>query len=302
MKNKAFFFLFFILTTSYTIIADESISGKSPEEYENQLTAELEASTESERRDIFLKLAEIKKISGDLKSAAEYYEKASLAVKGKKDFQALYQSALLFSETAEYRTAEAHLRAITTFSDDVSLRISAAVLNARIKTAQGMIEDAYSLLTGVIDANVKLSEEALMFAYDFYKGNNDRFDMNPLKVFIDEQKINMPYHEVKRMITPETLNLIPSTISAVQTIADEISSVEKDSSAVYIQLGSFSVKDNALDLIKELKKSGWDAVIKEKTVNNEDFFAVAVPVTDNDEVQNIIIRLKEDGYEGYPVY
>ena len=315
MLNKFLILLQILIFSAASLTAVDIPDGKSPEEIEKLLLSDIASLTEKEQKDRYITLAELYRISGDLENASEYFKKASLTVKGGKDFEALYKSAVLNVEMAFYREAEAQLRALSTFCDDINLRIKAAVLTARIKALLDFKDAAYSLLLDVIKSGNELPAEAVHYALDFYNQNSATMNLEELETFLSGlSPSDKTYTEVKKIITPEYLlgklppaaSLITSTETEAETgstFDETADNGDEKKQIIFIQLGSFSVKENAEDLLKTVKNKGWDrAVIKEKTVNGKKYFAVAIPADEEENVQNLVITLKEDGLEGYPVY
>ena len=261
-----------------------------------QLTSD-EGKSDEQRRLDYIEAAEIKQIIGDLKGAAELFKKASLTVKGKKDFESLYRAAVLNIEMAFFREAEADLRAILTFSDDIQLRIKSNIQNARIEKFNGNIENARQIMTEILSSSVYIPPEAVYFASELFSDE----EIKKLTASDSLIKPSEEYLAISRMLNPETV---------FGSFEDYTSPDEKEESiedsenlnAAGIQLGSFSVKENAADLKKTLENAGYVSSIKVKIVNGKQYFSVTVSVPEDKSVQKMIIELKEKGFEGYPVY
>jgi cell division protein FtsN len=69
-----------------------------------------------------------------------------------------------------------------------------------------------------------------------------------------------------------------------------------------VQAGSFQVQDNALDLVKELAKMGFNATILHDTVSGKDRYRVlAATGLDSDQAKAALGRLNAAGYAGLVV-
>ena len=303
MFKRYFLFFFISIAVPFLLFPSDDGNSLSPEEYEENLFSDIESLSEIELRENYISIAEICQVRGELQKASEYFEKASLTVKGDKDFMSLYRSALLETEMAHYRNAETKLRAILTFSDDPLLRIKSATLTARIKISQDLTDEGYSILKNIFAETQKLPVETIYLASDFYKRYNEKMDLSELKSFIEKNQstLNSEYMEISPILNPDLVfSQFDLAMPDIYKQNDE-TEPEADEPA-YIQLGSFSVKENADDMLKTLIIKGYEAVIKIKKVNGKDYYAVAIMVDQSDEIQNLIITLKESGFEGYPVY
>ncbi|MDC7227191.1 MAG: SPOR domain-containing protein [Spirochaetales bacterium] len=294
MKLTLPFFIILVFV-SINLFAEEQVR-ISPERRESELLSD-SSIDENKLRLNYIEAAEIKQMTGDLKGAAELFKKASLVVKGKKDFESLYKAAVLNIEMAAFRNAEADLRAILTFSDDAQLRIRSTVLTARLKKHQGSIEEAQEVIRSLFKTSDYIPAEALYFAADIF--SND--ELTELTSIAEKNSWSLDYSVIKPLITPEIL------FSNFENISDK-SDVSNDDSpnietvAAAIQLGSFSKRDNAEDLKKSVDSSGYTTEIRLKNVNGNDYFSVVVLLPSGKDLQALIIELKEKGYEGYPVY
>ena len=289
--------------------AEEQASIEDAGKYAESLIIRAGSASGAEKRDLLKAAAELKSSLGEIDSAADLYEEASLAVAGNKDFDALYRSALLHTEMAHYRKAETLTRAISTFSDNSSLRIKSAVLTSRILALQDKTEQAYDILKNIISSMDSLPDYLAYWINDFYKLYSDRLDLSGLKKLLDKYDLK-DYLDVNNILTPEFVfgrgdELVETIVESKENnnkVQEQYEAEENKESPVYIQLGSFSVRENAEDLLKHVKEKGFDAKIGEKEVNGKEYIVVYVPVVDMDNIQNQYIRLKEAGFEGYTVY
>ncbi len=307
MHNKFFFVIIFLLSSAYLFSESE---GSSPEKIKKELLSDITAVSDQEKKNRYLTIAELNQISGNLNEAAEYFEKASLTVKGHKDFEALYKSAVLNTEMAFYRKAETQVRVVITFTEDDFLSLKSKTLSAKLKYLQDEFEESYLILSNVITAKT-LPSETILFLKEFYDARHNDMSLPGFeKVISENEKILSAQAGIDKMITPESLfnNFIEVTdsnsedVKDVKTITEAKTEDEKEAHAQFFQIGSFTVKDNSEKLLKSLKKSGFDAIIKEKDVNDKKYFSVVVPIDEDTDVQDIFVRLKDAGYEGYLVY
>ena len=84
---------------------------------------------------------------------------------------------------------------------------------------------------------------------------------------------------------------------------DEKTKEQNKPDTVYIQTGSFIVRENAEDMIVELLKNKFKGIIVEKEINKKIYFRVLVKIDspEPDIINNYILQLKEAGFEGFLV-
>ena len=290
MKNK-FYFLFLFLIIIFPIYSEEDGERFTPRQRIEQLLNN-DYRDDRTRRAALIEAAEIRQITGDLTSAAELFEQASLAVKGQKDFYSLYRAAVLNTEMANYRKAEADLRAIILFSDDSSLRLKASVLTVRIKLNQGDDDEALELLGSIMELYPELPSAAAYYAAGTSAAADyDEASLARIAAYIGE----------KSLLTPELVfgGYEPQAAVAAK---EPVPEADENLTAAGVQLGSFSQNENAEEMKKVIIKLGYDAEVREKNVNDRSYFSVVVPVAEDQSIQELLIELKEKGYEGYPVY
>ena len=69
---------------------------------------------------------------------------------------------------------------------------------------------------------------------------------------------------------------------------------------VVLQTGLFGREENAQVMVGRLKKAGFTPVVSRRTVNGVSYFAVSVNASG--DVNAMILRLKDSGFEAFPVY
>jgi cell division protein FtsN len=76
---------------------------------------------------------------------------------------------------------------------------------------------------------------------------------------------------------------------------------ESDASRA-IQTGSFRDAENAAYMSRELEREGFTSVVVQADVGGRLYYRVLVPVAFGESEQELLLRLKEKGFEGNPVY
>lgn len=71
-----------------------------------------------------------------------------------------------------------------------------------------------------------------------------------------------------------------------------------------IQTGSFRDRENAQYMVRDIEALGFAATIRAVETNTGTFYRVVIPIQDPDEAetQDVIVRLKEQGIEGFLVF
>ncbi|HUX11717.1 MAG TPA: SPOR domain-containing protein [Spirochaetia bacterium] len=96
--------------------------------------------------------------------------------------------------------------------------------------------------------------------------------------------------------TDDHAPVTPPVVGPTESDGSSGSPVPSASSA--IQAGSFRDRSNAEALLKELSGKGYHGEIRQTTVGKELYYKVILPAKSGDE-QNLLIRLRGDGYEGF---
>jgi cell division septation protein DedD len=71
--------------------------------------------------------------------------------------------------------------------------------------------------------------------------------------------------------------------------------------AVVLQIGLFGREENARALATRLKNAGFTPSVSPRAINGAAYFAVTVNAPSGD-VNAMILRLKDRGFEAFPVY
>lgn len=107
-----------------------------------------------------------------------------------------------------------------------------------------------------------------------------------------------PQGPASQLPTPEPS--APSPPSLQPTAAN---TPDKPSPKVSVQAGSYQVLENAEDMVSELKKRGFAAVVREEMVSGRRLFkALAGASLGMDEAKDVLARLASQGFEGFIVF
>ena len=324
----------------FNITAESQADGAAPDAEIDALLDRGDLSDEEFRLRL-VEAAVIRELSGDLSSAAELYKRASLAVKGRKDFGSLYKAASLRVEIGDYRAAAADIRAVSTFADDIMLRLKALVLSSRLESAMGRTDEAIRIMSDLLSSGGEFPQETLYWAAELKETAEGSGGYESFKKLLADggEKFRAVYDGIKKMPMPERVfglhadagsgssdgtegggnySMPPTAVDTADkapvpvqpgdtvTAADTETATAapepgSEEAVVAIQIGSFSHPENAADLQKTVARGGFAAEVRKKTVNGKVYSVVVIPVAQKD-LQTTIISLKERGYEGYPLY
>jgi cell division protein FtsN len=95
------------------------------------------------------------------------------------------------------------------------------------------------------------------------------------------------------------LSAAASSAATATEASPEAAAPQTTASGTKLQTGLFSHRDYAQDQASRLTKKGFAAEIAERNVGGKTYFAVLVPVTGDSNT--MVIRLKEAGFESFPL-
>ena len=284
------------------------------------LSSALAQSSEPESRNALLVArGRIQEIVGDLASAQESYQEASFVVPGKKDLESLLSSARLLFEIGEFRDAEAQARGMLQTVDDAEVRTDAAVILSRVYAATEREGRAVETIRQVLGSSGDGS--ALLWAVHLARLTEDA----DLEADALEQLEANHQGSMELALAVGTIDALPSASQilglggigpAAEVALEQTQTVASDTRAenqtvlvesaepeyIDIQTGSFLVRENAEYALKDLRGEGFEAILRERRIEEKLFFRVVLPEVPAAEVQQTLVRLKERGFEGYPLY
>ncbi len=318
-KNYKLSLIFFIfLFFAFNIYPDDTLK-VSEAQVDEVLSGLFENSANLSETELYQKYLEagyISESSGNLTKAASYFEQASLAVSGNKDYEALYKSAVLNTEIADYPKSESQLKIIMNFTDNLNLVQKCRTLLSRIYFLKGEDSDSIDLIEDVFSRD-HIPFEAVFWLEELSKAADSNLDKingiisrNKDKIAGIAELVNFSdFPSPERLLgffrqnsEEEFITVSNQTEKEEDLIESDNESAVDNKATISIQLGSFSVKKNADELLKKLAAEGYNVKLSKKTVNSRIYHVVLMPDIPADKLQDMIIRLKENGYEAYPVY
>jgi len=276
---------------------------------------------QAERRHRLLKkIASIEEAIGELESAQQHYQSAASTQRGAWDYNDLYASALILIELGDYSLARLQLHQIREKANSTELRHSAALQDIRLLVLEGRQEEARDRLVqisrsrseGMVDPPPELylgySLAVHLEMRDYARKTKELL----VKNYPNSPEAGMVQGIVERSASVENVFGLLSKSIETESDSTEVSPEEEPSTEeeeaesdterpLGIQTGSFRDRENAEYMVKELVKNGFEAKIRSAVVNDSEYHRVFVPLGE-DSSQDIILKLKELGYEGYPIY
>ncbi len=251
---------------------------------------------------ILKKTAQIEEFLGRLAEAQQHYEETAFLIPEKRDFLSLFRSAFLLYELGFFERSLAQAKTIRSICNEQEIVDDAVILSIRILYAQNRLSDARVLLRTHLNGIDPESVTA-----------DQLYNIHQLAVQLGMQGQAAAVSGMLETVYPESIptHLLSSTedqslITDYPTPATLLSAssdppVKKEPGTTYtgVQTGSFIKREYAERMADELKEKGFSAVITEKVTEGNRYHKVIVPVPANSDPQKIIIRLKENGYEGF---
>lgn len=259
----------------------------------------------------YLSLAGIDEITGNLESAQKYYQSASLTIPGKKDFSSLLSSAVLLFELGDYRGAEAQATVIIETCRIDELVSGAELLLSRTFFATDREDKSLQIAFDLLKKDpITLQPAALLWIVELssYLEKNDlkkRAIEILLTSFPDTPEAAIYSGEIGRVPSPSLffgLRQAKIGLSAEEIAVENEAADSEKTIVLSIQTGSYSVRDNAEYALKDLEKEGFTAEIKERKVGDSVYYRVLIVDVNSENVDKVILELKEKGFEGFRVY
>jgi tetratricopeptide (TPR) repeat protein len=113
----------------------------------------------------------------------------------------------------------------------------------------------------------------------------------------------VPASAVKAAASPREAASPGEAASPRETVSQKEAVSQREgpaSGTALLQTGLFSKEENAKRMADQLKKAGFTPVVSRRTVNGRAYFMVAV--SPGNDINASLLRLKNAGFESFPVY
>jgi tetratricopeptide (TPR) repeat protein len=284
--------------------------------------------TGPERREAYIKLARLHQLSGNLDSAARAWREAALADPENRDDRSLLESSLCYLALGEFDAASDALLSIRAGGADSGAFRDANYISAQIELFRsGSAASLYALLskpeyaeyrpavyytfwrlfgdeaykTQVL-AEFPESPEALMLRSEASAAlasaaAGSSFVPGTGKVSAQIRPLWFLYPGRGNIVMGPSVPLQPPAVPGQYELSPAAAELPGPRT---LQTGLFSREENAHASANRLAARGFAATVSRKTVNGIAYWAVSVaPGEDSNQT---IMRLKDAGFEAFPVF
>ena len=285
----------------------------------------------SERHTLLIDMARLEEQIGRLQSAQLHFQSAAFAGDNERDYAALYHSVLLLIELGDLNYAKVQAEQILSQNDDSLLNDRVKVQLARIAQLEGDFKGALNTAEELYIRRASLGAEVLYSLWivytllpDRYPDRRDgaenlkeelrkRFPKSPEFGLITEENSPVPTVELSlglRGPSPEekeedgedSVKLPAEEPTEIPDLSAGMEEQKEGEKSTAIQTGSFRDAENAHYMQKTLEKEGFTAMVTQAQIGQSTYFRVLIPIPFGASEEEIILQLKEKGFEGYPVY
>ncbi len=263
-------------------------------------------SDRDKRKTLYKRLAQLFELSANLHNAQISYQKAAMISLERIDHEMLLESAKILLLEGELLLAEAQLKEIIVNSLDKSISIHGKLLFTILRILNSNSDIDYSL--SPIE-----KPESIYLMYLIAKTNSETVTMDKLSEKLVKDFETSPEAGLIKNELSELPDIITSFAllnngsltdeSIYEGITETLNTSESDTILNYmIQTGSFRDPENAHYLSIDLKQEGFLPIVEEQIVNDIKYFKVLLYFLTQNKMNNALNKLKEKGFEGFPVY
>jgi cell division septation protein DedD len=273
----------------------------------------------AEKYQALLRLARLLQLSGNLERAAALRIEAANAAPGGRDDRALLEGCRILIALGEYEKAGEGIRAALAAGREKTL---AAYLAALLDAFGSGDDRALVRMAGEADFAPYRGE----IYYTLWKISGgarwknrllEEFPQSPEAMIAREAEgvspaatahwILFPGRESVSVsaapVTPAAASPPPAPVPAPAVQAPAAASgspAPAGAPGAFLQTGLYGREENAAAMVERLKKAGFDARLRRRTVNGAAYWAVSVPP--GPDMNGTIRLLKDAGFDSFPVY
>jgi tetratricopeptide (TPR) repeat protein len=258
------------------------------------------------RTEMLAQMALTEEILGQWEKAGGHYLQAAGEQEGENGYPYLLKAARLMMEQGLTGDALELTGRIVSGSKDIGLILESTLLKAKVLLLDDRAQEARDMLSPLID-QAKDSEiyPRILFQYTeaLYAAGDEALAGTILAQLRSLSETNPDYAIASFLVSGrsnERIKIIqtPNTLKYLKNLSTKTRTGDPAAMA-YVQVGSFSVLENAKVLLSALQAGKMDAGILEKVVKDKKYYKVVVKTTDNpDAINALISTLKTMGYEG----
>ena len=282
----------------------------------------LTALTEEQRPEIARRIALLAELTGDIDAAAEFY---ALAAEGLSTTLQLNRASILIEEGL-FSEAETLLSGLLSGAEDPEAMARTLALLGDLRVIEQRFDEAEEYFRRALETVTEMQTSSssatplsatllsatplpriLLGLYETYIGMGapqraqevlDR--MKTEHALAPEYLLAARSDAVVYAPTPVKTILVSVVGETVLLPSQNQVQAGQHRGATLIQMGSFSVLDNAQHMVAELEQAGFQARIREADVRGGLFYRVVLSEAVAEEhVQRTLIQLKEKGFEGF---
>lgn len=261
-------------------------------------------------------LAHFEELFGNLTKARKYYLYLFNNSSGEHRFLSLLSAAQIFFQQGMFEKSREALNIINKYSKNEEIIAKAGILLSSLYLVSEEWEKAeknYLLLIKKYKST-KIYPVILLSYLEFLNFSGKEEEIKKIINIFDEYFPFSPEYflalEITHLSEIDRISYYPNPSFFISYTGkdnypdnDEKTKEQNKPDTVYIQTGSFIVRENAEDMIVELLKNKFKGIIVEKEINKKIYFRVLVKIDspEPDIINNYILQLKEAGFEGFLV-
>lgn len=311
---RAFFFLFYSSLAALTLAAQNGGQLSFSLELER---LEKEAAFPAKKHDALVSLSRLYRLAGNREKAAQAARDAAYADSALRDNTILLEACALYISLGEYEKAAPLLQSIRASAPvDSPAKKRAALLEAQLAAfrsgdSSGLEKLAsdpgyVSVRSGIYYALWQLFDarswkDKLLAEYPQSPETRIVSGSAFVNLAASPQWLLFSGRESGANLTPAQIaapskQSLPATEAAAATAAAKAAVSE---GGTMLQTGLYSREANARAQVENLKKKGFESIIKRRKVSDSEYWAVMVP--SGGDVTKKLMELKNSGFESFPV-
>lgn len=248
---------------------------------------------------------------GAFEPAQRSYQTAYEEFPEPSSFPFLLRSAYLLYELGEYEESEKQARVVGNLSTQPDEKWSALFHLARIFSVTERTSDALHVARRLLKEGEDAGREVqtvLFFLYSLTGSLGLKEEQETYKTRLSKESVLLtrllnPKEKTQVQVLPLPSEFLGPGVSFVKSSSNSSSvrstpSNESSPTPRAIQLGSFTLRENAEYLAKDIQALGFPAIVKQaKRKDGTTVFRTIVPL--HTDPQTVLVQLKERGFEGF---
>ncbi|MDR0554145.1 MAG: SPOR domain-containing protein [Treponema sp.] len=263
------------------------------------------------RRDALVRQAKLLSLSGDMEGAARAWLDAAFTDAGNWDESCLLEGARCFIALGELEKADTHIKTVLISGKDSALRNQARYLAAYVEAFRSGNGRGLSAL--LEDPEYADKRPAMLYTLWHFTGGEAyrgrllaEFPTSPEARIIQGNGAGirptamwllLPGRDGLHLSSPiRALSQQPSTppIPPVSQVLDNRARM------VVLQTGLFNKEENAQVMAARLRNAGFSGAVSSRVINGMMYWSVTVPA--GTDMKETILRLKNAGFESFPLF